>query len=633
MTKHIPHIPQSQSFPPEVFTAIVENSQNGVVVFREGKFLFVNKAFSNMAGVPAEQLIGKDFSEIIPPDEVENIYGNYKRLVESKLPVIAESYLLRNGTEKIHIEVNAALYGNGDDGMGYSIIRNISARVKAEEERSISEDRFRAVFDNAADYIYIKDREGRYTHANKKVCEALDLPIEEIKGKRDTDLLGEEHGKEAEEDDHKVLNGETVQIEGAREKNGVKGYFHLVKAPIRDKDGNITGICGIARDTTEQREAHDALINAERLAAVGTLAGGIAHEFNNINTVIQGYAEILMSRGNMDESGMKALERIHSAINRASSVTRNLLTFARPAPAQRMPSSLNDVVQGALKMVIREFETEGVKISITPHDIPDVVLDRNQLTQVLVNILINAGHAMTGAQEKILSIDTGQEKDCVYIRISDNGCGIPPENIDRLFLPFFTTKGEHAAPASPLSAVKGTGLGLSVCQSIMKQHGGSISVESEVDKGSTFTIKIPSAGQKKRRDSTTILSPFKKPESIRVLALDDEKDVLDLISTMLKQDGYEVATTDNGYEALRLFEEKPFDVILVDLQMPIMSGIDFMRKLRELEKGKGAAIIVATGKILDTSDNIYRSLNIYQTILKPFNWSTLRQSIVEAAHS
>jgi len=244
--------------------------------------------------------------------------------------------------------------------------------------------------------------------------------------------------------------------------------------------------------TDAELEMESGLIHAERMAAAGILAGGVAHEFNNLISIILGNAELMLCREAVNGEVRECLEVILETAYRASEVTRRLLTFVRADAGAREPVRLDQLITTVIQLARKEVERHEVHIEAEIPPLPECRIDRVQIEQGLLNLLINAQHALEGQAEKRIAIAAGQAADTsLWVTITDTGCGIPAKDLDRVFLPFFSTKGAYAQTDSMQRSARGTGLGLSICQTIITNHGGTLSVESEVGRGTTFRITLP----------------------------------------------------------------------------------------------------------------------------------------------
>lgn len=406
------------------------------------------------------------------------------------------------------------------------------------------------------------------------------------------------------------------------------------------------------RAEMEQRQSlQDQLIRSERLAAVGTLAAGVAHQFNNVNTIIMGYADIALEDPALPEHLRANLRTIRGGTERVSTVAKNLLAFTRSRKGPIQPGDVNDVVRDAMDLLERQLDTEGVAHQLTLAETPPVMMDRALLTQVVLNLMVNAHHAMLGRLQRTLSVSTGVDGEAgnVYVRVQDTGCGIPANQVAEIFTPFFSTKGEHCVGKSTQSGVRGTGLGLSVANTIATNHGGGILVESEVDVGSTFTLVTPIAGEaeleaaraKAEASAEAATEAGRMGEAAagggdgrRILIVDDEPHILRVFRRMLEGKGFVVTTSPDGNNAMERLLAEDFDLLLVDLVMPTMRGEALIRRMRaELPLEKQPPVVVVTGNCgIANSDpwDMLSGIEVADVLIKPVNRDTLFASLAKA---
>jgi len=264
-------------------------------------------------------------------------------------------------------------------------------------------------------------------------------------------------------------------------------YFNESTSPIFDEKGEVVGTVHIIRDVTEQKQQNERLMMADRLASIGELAAGTAHELNNPLTSVIGFSQLLMERDIPDDI-REDLNLIYNEAQRAANVTKNLLAFARKHAPVKQLNQINTIIDDVLRLRAYEQKINGIEIKrqFAP-DLPEISVDYFQMQQILLNIIINAEYFMAEAHKKgTLTVTTKKRNDTVRISIADDGPGIPPKNLPRIFDPFFTTK----------EAGKGTGLGLSICHGIVTEHGGQIYVRSQQGKGVTIFIELPILGER-----------------------------------------------------------------------------------------------------------------------------------------
>jgi signal transduction histidine kinase len=242
--------------------------------------------------------------------------------------------------------------------------------------------------------------------------------------------------------------------------------------------------------TRKQEILQEQLIRSDRLAAIGTMVSGVAHEFNNINVTVMGFSQLALSRSNLAEDVRGHLDRINRAARRAQSITQNLLDFVRRDRSSLEKGNLAAAVREALGLVRDQYTKEGIVIRDRIEELPDSAMNRDQIVQVVLNILTNARHAMSQREEMVLTVETGVKESQVFVRVTDTGCGIPEDKLSQIFNPFYSTKGEYSGD-NVMSKFKGYGLGLSVCHTIVGNHSGDVFVESQEGKGTAVTINLP----------------------------------------------------------------------------------------------------------------------------------------------
>ncbi len=359
--------------------------------------------------------------------------------------------------------------------------------------------------------------------------------------------------------------------------------------------GDLGGALRRIEVETENARSQQALIRAERMSAIGMLAGGIAHEFNNLHAPIIGFIEMILRDPDLSEKTRKRLQVAERAAQRATAITRQLLGFSRRGREGRLPARLDEILRETVEMVRRECENDGIQVTLDFGSPPPALMDTGQIGQVVLNLLINARHAMEERPERRLTVSTGSEGEWVVFRVADTGCGIPEEMRERIFDPFFSTKSDQAEPGSPQQNLRGSGLGLSVCETIVKEHGGEIQVESEPEKGSVFIVRLPRAEEEPDARETESPTPMIGHVGARILVVDDEPVLQELLGDMLSSAGYEVTVAHGGAEACERLETERFDLAMVDLQMPEVSGERVLERIGALPPEHRPAVLAMTG--------------------------------------
>jgi PAS domain S-box-containing protein len=432
--------------------------------------------------------------------------------------------------------------------------------------------RLSAAVEQAAESIVITDRDGAIVYVNPAFERLTGYARGEVIGENPRILKSGRHDEAFYRAMWETLDagdpwsGTMVN----RRKDGTFFEEEGVISPIRDASGMVVNYVAVRRDVTREHEVEEQFRRAQRMEAIGRLAGGIAHDFNNLLQAILASAQVLsMIDGRLERQQETAAEIVEH-VQRGAALTRQLLLFARRGVSRREPVDLGSVVESA-KGLLRRLLRENIAIDVRIGAEPIAVrLDRGQFDQVMMNLALNAADAMPDGGR--LTLAAGRDADSAWFAVSDTGVGVPAELLDRLFEPFFTTK----------SAERGTGLGLAVVHGIVSQHGGHVSVQSAVGKGTTFRVELPLV----EGDVLPVVRPDEAPgpasgRGERILIVEDNPAVRRVLSTLLTRVGYQVHAVGSGEAAGTLPLEPAFDVVLSDVMLPGASGLAVARSLRE----------------------------------------------------
>ncbi len=462
-----------------------------MVINKDRRIDRVNARFEQMTGIGREEAHGMLCKEAFCGS------GDFQRCREGNLcsfdevlakdgPVVSIHLGGRRDGDESYSEVtaNPIRDGEGEVIQIVETFRPITEQVLLKRETEESERRFRQFLDATHDVIVMKDMAGRYLYINQRAAEMAGRQPEDFEGRTDFELLpGKiarrmlERDREAMEEKRHVAREEKLVI-GGREY-----YLETVRFPLYDYKGDVIGVSSISRDITEQKQLQSELLQSERLAAVGKLAAGVAHEINNPLTGILTFAESLLLEAEEDDPAREDYEVIIRETMRCRRIVRDLLDYARLEKPKRELSDLNRLVERSVSMVEKQADFHDVKIE---RDfliaLPEVSVDPNQIQQVILNLVINAKDAMKKVGTISLKTGVDESGNKVTLEISDDGPGIPPRDRKRIFEPFYTTKG-----------AEGNGLGLPVVLNIIEQHGGKVSVDESEMGGALFRITLPSA--------------------------------------------------------------------------------------------------------------------------------------------
>lgn len=526
----------------------------------------------------------------------------------------------------------------------YRSVRNeLSERKQVEKELRESEEKYRLLVENQTDLMVKVDPEGRFLFVSPSYCRMFGKKEQELLGQKFMPLVHEEDREPTEEAMKTLFSPpHTAYVEQrAMTKYGWR-WFAWADSAVLDKKGNIKEIIGVGREITERKNAEEErellqaqLTQAQKMESIGRLAGGVAHDFNNMLNVIMGHAELTLD-GLPEDSPLRAnVEEIQKSADRSANLTRQLLAFARKQTISPMILDLNETVSSMIKMIGRLIGEE-IDLSWKPHKgLETVCIDPGQVDQLLANLVVNARDAIGNKIGKV-TIETGNtifdkdycsnhtgfvEGNYVMLAVSDDGCGMDKETQANIFEPFFTTK----------DAGKGTGLGLATVYGIVKQNFGFINVYSELGVGTTFRIYLPvhKAARTQSAKAKEAVAPVTRGNET-ILVVEDEPAILNLIKTILERLGYRVLAAATPGAAIREAESHigPIDLLLTDVVMPEMNGRDLAKNLivlypdiqRMFMSGYTANVIVHQG-VLDKGVHF---------IQKPFSSKNLATKVRKA---
>jgi signal transduction histidine kinase/CheY-like chemotaxis protein len=413
----------------------------------------------------------------------------------------------------------------------------------------------------------------------------------------------------------------------------------LTEAARRIGDGDLSGGFTLDREDeigvlaktlddmkTKLKSSYDLLLQSEKMALMGQVVAGIAHELNNPLTIVIGNVQLLMMR-EVNQKNLQSLGRIRDGAERASKIVKNLLTFARQEKPERKPTDINLVLKKTLELRAYELKVSNIEVSTEfAPELPETMADPHQLQQVFLNLIVNAEHAMLTAHGKgLLRLSTRAEDRKILIFFSDDGPGIPKENLRRVFEPFFTTK----------AVGKGTGLGLSICQGIINEHGGRIDVESTIGRGSTFFIDLPVQRWVPEHISTPVSVPGRTPAIPRkkILVVEDELQIRQLFEEVLRAHGHDVDTANNGRVALELIDHTTYDLIISDVKMPEISGPEFYAAIKRRGDALDRRVIFVTGDLMNPETLQFIESTGRAWLGKPFDIDSITRTISDCLNA
>ena len=533
----------------------------------------------------------------------------------------------------IYLATRAFPVRGADGEVAYVVVINedVTERVRLEQERVESERRYRRLVENLYDAVIVFDEDRTISMWNSSATRIYGWPAEEAIGRPAQELLGTQaDGKSpAEIMDLIFESGSWRGTLHQRTKEGRRIEVECSASHIPIMDSGRGGVVCVNRDVTEHKRLQAQLIQAQKMESIGTLAGGIAHEFNNMLSGILGYASLLSKRI-VEPEVAKPLRIIQESATRGAKLTRQLLTFARKQEAQRERLSLNATVESSMSFLGQIIGKDvTLDVDLEP-DLRLVLGDPWQLEQIVVNLCLNARDSMSGEGNIRLETrnvglpETGSPPELasghyVRLRVMDTGAGMKREVLDRIFEPFFTTKEQG----------HGTGLGLAVVYGIVKEHGGAITVRSEPGVGTTFDVFVPSADGPGADTRTT--RPVELPRGHGVvLVVDDEVVIREMATEMLETIGYHAISARSGQEAVALLRElgSEIDLVLMDLLMPGMDGLETFRAMRAVQPR--VRVIVSSGLVRDQLVQRVVEEGAVGFVGKPYDIQQLAETMAKA---
>jgi len=626
----------------EKFRGLVEQSLAGIFILQENRVVYANPKFwAIVRSGGARPALRPEFMELVHPED-RTMTAERLRPVYAGTAQEAALLFRLSGPQGATVAVQG--HGIASEHEGEPAILGLVMDVSHRFAQEQTSRRLSQVVEQSPVAILITDPQGTIEYANRKFCEVSGYAQEELLGQLPllfrpnsipadfyTDLWGRLREGKKWEGEHLV-----------RAKDGRQFMARSVLFPVFDEAGTVTHCVKIMEDITSQRALEERLARAQRLESIGNLAGGIAHDLNNILAPVRMGAEFLKT---LPFSGQEReiIEVMDISVRRATELVQQVLAFSRGRHSKREVLWLAPLV-GELERLVRESFPRDVRLEVRlATDLAPVQADPTQILQVLMNLCVNARDAMpaggvialvadnvTLGSAQTASFPGAQPGRHVRIRVRDTGMGIPGPVREKIFEPFFTTK----------DVGKGTGLGLSTALGIVQDHKGIIELESTGTQGTTFVVYLPESldlpvpSQEEKPAS----APAKKPGTDKtasrpgaghtVLVVDDEVPLRQAVSFILSQSGYEVLEAADGYQAIEVVKKHgKVDVVLLDVMMPRLDGVETMKALRELREN--LRVIATSGVNHDVRVDALRRMGVQHFLLKPFR----NQELLDALHN
>ncbi len=613
----------------ERYQALFERSLDIVFLHDfKGRFIDANPAALNLLGYDKNEIISLSFNSFLDDEDqltkASEALNELKKTGRQKM--LTEFWLKTKQGHRVCVETKSStVYRNGEPVAIQGIGRDITERKRHEAAL----DYHVHILAHINDSVIATDLNRNITYWNEASERLYGWKSEQVIGENIDNIISIDMVSERRDERQELIRkngkwrGEAIHF--TREHKKIIVDWSITT--IHDVKNNDIGTVSIARDITEKKQTEEAksnlqkqLMRAQKLETIGTMAGGVAHDFNNILTPILGYADMASAKLPDYHPVNKDLKEIYRAANRARDLVQQILTFSRNTAKEKQPLNLQSIVKEALKLLRSSIPST---IEIRQHidnDCPKILADASQMHQIIVNLCVNAAQAMefkAGIMDVALnSVNVDDEtahrypnlKKQSYVRlaVSDNGCGMNEDTLNRIFEPFFTTK----------EVDKGTGMGLSVVHGIVKTHHGEIIVDSNPGTGSTFAVYLPVTVEEESPESFESVEI--EPGSESLLIIDDEKIVAMMLKQMLEQLGYAAHVETDSKKALDRFRENPgqYDLIITDLTMPGMTGLALAKEIKKVRED--LPILLMTGY----GDNIAEDIaqyNVRRILGKPIN--------------
>ncbi len=596
-------------------SSIFRAAPTGIGVVCDRVIQKVNDRLCEMTGYLNHELRGKNAKFLYPTDEDFEYVGRekYQQIRKQGTGTVETKWQRKDG-KVIDVLLSSTPIDveNWSAGITFTAL-DITRRKKTEHELQESELKYRAMMEAMKDPVYICSADYRVEYMNPAMIK-----------RTGRDATGEHCFKAIHDLDKKcpwceynrISEHEHFMSDIVSPKDNRS--YHASHSPVVHANGSISKMT-VLRDTTDYKTMETQLRQAQKMESIGTLAGGIAHDFNNILTPVSGYLEIMLDEVSKDNPLRTYLEEVFNGTKRATALVKQILSFSRQSDHELHPLKIQLVIREALKLITSSLPSTIEISQNVKKDCGLVLADPTQIHQIVMNLCTNAFHSMeeTGGKLTVSLNETELTAEdlensaltpgaFVSLKVADTGTGIEQGNMERIFDPYFTTKEKG----------KGTGLGLAVISGIVKSHGGKITVESEVGKGTEFRVYFPTIKPQETAQENTIDAPAQKGTE-RILWVDDEDMIVEMGREMLERLGYHVTAQNGSVDALETFRAQPdkFDLVITDLTMPNLTGDKLAVELMKIRSD--IPVILCTGFSEKMSREKAESLGIKKFLLKP----------------
>jgi len=594
-----------------------------VVTGTDRRVLAANEAGAELLGWSVTDIVGQAIADQVSPSERNHVAAREDKVLAGE-PQRYETRVVNHRTgEERDVAVSSGPFRVDGELIGtVATLRDVTDPKRAQETLARSEARYRHLVESASDAIVTLDANGRFTTVNHAAENISGYKREELVGQWFAPMLPDDDLPKALGHFQQALAGETGLFDSQfyRKDGEVRTISITYSTPQKDEE-----VLCLIRDVTDQKMLQEQLIQSEKMSAIGQLVSGVAHELNNPLAGISAFAQLLLAEKKFPPDQRTAAETIYSEARRASRIVQNLLTFARQHKAEKVPTTINQVLDDTLELRGYELRVRGIDVRREYDDsLADTMADAHQLQQVFLNLITNAEQAMEqrDGHHHRLTVRTRRNGEAVRIEVEDTGGGIPANLIERIFNPFFTTKPTGS----------GTGLGLSISLGIVREHEGRIWAENVASSGARFIVELPIIQPRASGEmpATTHVQAASGNDSLRVLVVDDEASVRVSLQRYLAGRGHHVETTASGEDALVRLRDAKYDAVIVDMRMPDLSGEQLYERLRSGDPGHAERVIFTTGDLVNEQMKRFLDGTGRPCVPKPFEFASFDQALPAA---
>ena len=624
----------------ERYSAIVSMAMDGVISFGPNRHIvFFNAAAEKIFGCPAAEAIGQSLDKFIPPQirkehsdkgagSEHNGTNGRSMLSTEMFSGLRTNYGIRSDGTKFPLEATISQINMAAERLYTVILRDITQRKEVEEELREKEERFRSMYEHAAVGFAQVGVDGVYLMVNRALCEMLGYSQPELLNRTSESVS---HPEDRERESvllESLLSGESDFYEIEKRyvhHSGATVWVSVTSSIVRNNHQRAVYRIAVVQDITRRKQAEDQLHQAQKMEAIGRLAGGVAHDFNNLLTVILGYSQLALAELPVSDPNHARFQAIESSGETAAALTKQLLAFSRKQVMTKQIVDLKEIVIG-MEPILRRLLPSDIEILIhTTEEVCSVEADPSQLKQILINLVVNAGDAMRHGGNLTIDVGTTTVTDELQqdaslkpgqfnlLTVSDTGSGMDAETVAHIFEPFFTTK--------PVGA--GTGLGLATIYGIAHQCGGTVLVSSSPGGGSTFRVYLPRSSKDVLEKSTTDRGIHRLAGTETILLVDDSAPLRNMMLGVLSQKGYSVLDAADGVTALEISRNYAgtIDLLITDIVMPRMGGVKLAEHI--VQERPDIGLIFVTGYATDKYVIPQQRAGRTTTLEKPYGTDAL----------